>query len=210
MAFRINLGAALRAFSSSSRSYQQVKAPIQVFGREGRYAHALYSAATKENALDKMEGDLKTVADSLQKDPALRSFLTNPSVQRTEKVEATKALVEKTSVTPLVKNLFVAMAENGALGITDGILGAFTKIMCAQRKEVVVEVTTAKQLNSSQESKVNAALNKFLKEGEVLKMTKKVDPALLGGMTVIIGDKFIDMSLAKKLRKYTDLIKQPI
>ena len=53
-------------------------------------------------------------------------------------MEATKALVEKTSVSPLVKNLFVAMAENGALGITDGILGAFTKIMCAQRKEVIM------------------------------------------------------------------------
>ena len=69
-------------------------------------------------------------------DPALKSFLTNPSVQRTEKVEVTKALVEKSSVSPLVKNLFVAMAENGALGITDRIIAAFTKIMCAQRKEV--------------------------------------------------------------------------
>ena len=81
---------------------------------------------------------LRPFAPTLSQDPALRSFLTNPSVQRTEKVEATKALVEKSSVSPLVKNLFVAMAENGALGITDGILGAFNKIMCAQRKEVII------------------------------------------------------------------------
>ena len=46
--------------------------------------------------------------------------------------------------------------------------------------------------------------------GEVVKMEKRVDEALLGGMTVIIGDKFIDMSLAKKIKKYTDLISQPI
>ena len=46
--------------------------------------------------------------------------------------------------------------------------------------------------------------------GEVVKMEKRVDESLLGGMTVIIGDKFIDMSLAKKIKKYTDLISQPI
>jgi len=210
MAFRSGISVALRAFSTTSASSQLVRAPIQVYGRAGRYAHALYSAAHKENTIDKMEGDLKTIAEQIQKEPDLRSFLTNPSVQRTEKVEVTKALVEKSSVSPLVKNLFVAMAENGALGITDGIIAAFTQIMCAQRKEVVVVVTTAKQLSSSQESKVNAALGKFLKEGQLLKMTKHVDPSLLGGMTVSIGDKFIDMSLAKKIKKYTELIKQPI
>jgi len=210
MAFRPALCAALRAFSTTSASHQLVRAPIQVYGREGRYAHALYSAAHKDNTLDQMEGDLKTVSDMFQKEPALRSFLMNPSVQRTEKVEVTKALLEKSSVSPLVKNLFAAMADNGALGITDGIIAAFTKIMCAKRKEVVVVVTTAKQLSSGQESKVNSALGKFLKEGQQIKMTKQVDPALLGGMTVSIGDKFIDMSLAKKLRIYTELIKQPI
>merc|ERR1712212_1304039 len=160
-----------------------------------------------------MEGDLNSVADSIRKvvyEPKLDSFLKNPSVQKTEKMEVMQLVVDKTSVSPLAKNLFVVMAENGALGITDGIIAAFTKIMCAQRKEVVVVVTTAKELSSSQESKVNSALKKFLKEGEVLKMTKRVDPALLGGMTVIIGDKFVDMSSAKKLRTYTDLIKQPI
>ena len=72
----------------------------------------------------------------VSQDKDLHGFLTNPAVQRTEKVEVMKALMEKSSVSPLVKNLFVAMAENGALGIADGVLAAFTKIMCAQRKEV--------------------------------------------------------------------------
>ena len=67
MALRPVLGAAVRAFSTTSASRQLVQAPIQVYGREGRYAHALYSAAHKDNSLDKMEGDLKTVSDMIQK-----------------------------------------------------------------------------------------------------------------------------------------------
>ena len=86
MAFRSTLVAAVRVLSpssskafnssfsrrcysssSSGASNQLVRAPIQVFGRAGRYAHALYSAASKENSLDKMEGDLKTISDSFKK-----------------------------------------------------------------------------------------------------------------------------------------------
>jgi len=187
-----------------------VRAPIQVFGREGAYAHALYSAAVKENVLDTVEGDLKRISDFIEKEPRAFAYAKNPSILRKEKLELVQELVGKSSLSTPVKNLCVVMAENGALGIADGIIAAFNKIMCAKRQEIVIVVTTAKELNSGQESKLNAALKKFLKEGEILKMTKRIDPDLVGGMTVKIGDRFIDMSTAKKIRTYRDLISQPV
>ena len=39
-----------------------------------------------------------------------------------------------------------------------------------------------------------------------IQMNYKVDPAIIGGMVVSIGDKFADMSIASKMKKYTDLI----
>ena len=39
-----------------------------------------------------------------------------------------------------------------------------------------------------------------------LQMNYKVDTAIIGGMVVSIGDKFADMSIASKMKKYTDLI----
>lgn len=47
---------------------------------------------------------------------------------------------------------------------------------------------------------------KFLKGNETLQLTAKVDPSLIGGMVVSIGDKYVDMSVASKVKKYTDLI----
>ena len=38
-------------------------------------------------------------------------------------------------------------------------------------------------------------------------MGYKVDPAIIGGMVVSIGDKYADMSIATKMKKYTDIIK---
>lgn len=49
-------------------------------------------------------------------------------------------------------------------------------------------------------------LQKFLKGNEVLQLTAKVDPSLMGGMVVSIGDKYVDMSVASKVKKYTELI----
>ena len=40
----------------------------------------------------------------------------------------------------------------------------------------------------------------------LIQMNYKVDPAIIGGMVVSIGDKFADMSIASKMKKYTDLI----
>ena len=68
MNFVRSVGAVCRAFSTTAaRSQEAARAPIQVFGREGKYAHALFNAASKENVLDKMEGDLNSVADSIRK-----------------------------------------------------------------------------------------------------------------------------------------------
>ena len=38
----------------------------------------------------------------------------------------------------------------------------------------------------------------------------QVDPSLIGGMVVSIGDKYVDMSMATKIKNYTNLIKQAI
>merc|ERR1711962_967006 len=128
---------AVRAFSTSSRQAQLVKAPIQVFGQEGRYAHALYSAAAKSSALEAVEADLTSVAELIKSNP----FLVNPSVQRKEKTEVVKSILGETDVSDLCKNLFIVMAENGALSKANGVIAAYNKIMRAQRGEVEVVVT---------------------------------------------------------------------
>merc|ERR1711922_10544 len=160
-----------------------------------------YSAAAKSSALESVEADLAS-------DAALNTFLVNPSVQRKEKTDLVKSILAETEVSDLCKNLFIVMAENGALNKANGVIAAYNKIMRAQRGEVEVVVTTAKELSGSQLENLNGALAGFLKGGEVIKLSTAVDPALIGGMTVSIGDKFVDMSIATKIKTYTNLIKQ--
>lgn len=71
--------------STASRLSQLVKAPIEVHGIEGRYAHALYSAATKSKKLDAVEKDLKKVESLLEKDKQLSAFVRDPTFKKTLK-----------------------------------------------------------------------------------------------------------------------------
>ncbi len=57
------------------------------------------------------------------------------------------------------------------------------------------------------QKEVETAINSFLKQGEKSLIDYKVDPNIIGGMIVSVGDKYVDMSMASKLKKYEDIIK---
>ncbi|XP_072755193.1 ATP synthase subunit O, mitochondrial [Anoplolepis gracilipes] len=195
-----------RAFSASSVAQQLVKPPIQVFGLEGRYAMALYSAASKEKALDAVEKDLITFQGLLKTNAKLTDFVKDPSIKRKDKAEAFKAIGSKVNLNPATANLLTLLAENGRLTKLNQIINLYKLIMAANRGEVVCEVVTAKPLDADTKSKLESALKGFLKKGQTILLTAKVDPSLIGGMVVSIGDKYVDMSVASKIKKYTDII----
>merc|ERR1712002_778018 len=203
-------GILVRSFSTSGACRNLIQPPVQVFGLEGRYATALYSAAMKKESLDAVDKDIKTLAGLLKTDPMLKDFLVNPLLSKELKKEAINSVLAKKNACPLTVNLFGALAENGRMANVDGVLGAFGTIMAAVRGEVICEVTTAKPLDAAMRKELDGALAAFLKEGESIQLTTKVDPAIMGGMIVSICDKYVDMSLASKINKYTALLQQAV
>ncbi|XP_011155824.1 ATP synthase subunit O, mitochondrial [Solenopsis invicta] len=198
-----------RTFSTATAAQQLVKPPIQVFGLEGRYATALYSAASKQKALDAVEKDLNNFQGFLKTDTALLDFIKNPSIKRKDKVEAFKAIGSKVSMNPATGNLLTLLAENGRLTKLNAIINSYKLIMAANRGEVVCEVITANPLDTDTKSKLESTLKRLMKKGQTILLTTKVDPSIIGGMIVSVGDKYIDMSVASKIKMYTDLIETP-
>ena len=203
-------GILVRQFSSSAVRNGLIQPPIPVFGIEGRYATAFYSAAMKEKKIDAVEAELVSLKELIKKDKPFAEFLLNPTLSRIDKQDAMAAVAKKQKCSPLTTNLFATLAENGRLNKLESVLDSFQKIMSAHRGEVTCSVTTAKALNASSEKELRAALESFLKKGEKLFLELKVDPKLIGGMVVTIGDKYVDMSMATKINTYTNLIKQAV
>lgn len=121
------------------------QAPITLFGLDGRYATALYTAAARQNALEAVEKDLKTLSQAVEKDAALKSFLENPTVNRGTKMEGIlSALKVNGKPNQITQNFFETLAENGRLNQTTKVSEAFAELMSAHRNELPLVVTSAK------------------------------------------------------------------
>ncbi|KAM6999895.1 ATP synthase peripheral stalk subunit OSCP, mitochondrial [Tautogolabrus adspersus] len=203
------LGQQVRQFSTSvARPVAKLmKPPIQVYGVEGRYATALFSAASKQKKLDQVEQELGSVSTMI-KDPKLSSVVTNPHIKRSLKLKIFGDALAKAKLSPITINFINVLAENGRLPLTGNVITAFEKMMSAHRGEVICSVTTAQPLDAVNLAELKVALNGFLQKGETIKLETKSDPSILGGMIVSIGDKYVDMSTKTKIKKLTKLIRE--
>ncbi|XP_025896165.1 ATP synthase subunit O, mitochondrial [Nothoprocta perdicaria] len=186
-----------------------VKPPLQVYGLEGRYATALYSAAAKQKKLEQVEKELSRV-QTLMRDPKLSGVVMNPHIKSAVKQKAVNDALAKEKMSPITINLMNLLAENGRLRYAPSIVSAFGKIMSAYRGEVLCTVTTAQPLDDASLTELKSALNGFLAKGEILKLETKTDPSILGGMIVNIGEKYVDMSTKSKIQKLTKIMRETV
>ncbi|XP_061643212.1 ATP synthase subunit O, mitochondrial isoform X1 [Phyllopteryx taeniolatus] len=183
------LGQQARQFSTSAirPAAKLVKPPIQVYGVEGRYATALFSAASKQNKLDQVEKELGKV-NALIKDPILSSVVMNPHVKRSLKQKTFHDALAKAKVSPITVNLINVLSDNGRLTLTGDVIAAFGKMMSAHRGEVICSVTTAQPLDQANLAELKVALNGFLQKGETIKLETKV-AGVLEPIQAIIGQE---------------------
>ena len=71
---------------------------------------------------------------------------------------------------------------------------------------IVVFLSSFQVLDAAMKKEVDGAIAGFLVKGQKSLISYKVDATIVGGMIVSIGDKYVDMSIASKLNKYSELI----
>ncbi|XP_029297410.1 ATP synthase peripheral stalk subunit OSCP, mitochondrial [Cottoperca gobio] len=201
------LGQQARQFSTSVIRPKLVKAPITVYGVEGRYATALFSAASKQNKLDAVEQELGKVS-AMIKDPSVSSIVMNPHVKRSIKQKTFQVGLTKAKVSTITVNLINVLSDNGRLPLTAAVIAAYGKMMSAHRGEVLCSVTTAQPMDEANLADLKVALKGFLQKGESIQLETKLDSSILGGLIVSIGDKYVDMSTKTKIQKMSKLIRE--
>ncbi|GMT28592.1 hypothetical protein PFISCL1PPCAC_19889 [Pristionchus fissidentatus] len=201
-----------RSFSTSNASLagQFIKTPVQVHGVEGRYAAALYSAAHKSNSLETVDKDLKAVRDVLKENTKFRDFVLDPTLKANKKKSTIAAVSQKLSLSKESANLLGLLAENGRLNKLEAVISSFESVMRAHRGELFVQVTSAETLSKSHEGALNDALSKLVKKGQKVTITYNVKPSILGGLIVNIGDKYVDMSIASRIKKYKEVLNSSV
>ncbi|KAI7833450.1 ATP synthase delta subunit-domain-containing protein [Kickxella alabastrina] len=195
-----------RGYATSAPS---TKAPIALFGIDGKYATALFQAAASKNALTTVEADLNNISEKLAQNARIGEVLSSPLLNRSAKEELINSLGKKSELTT---NFFKTLIENNRLSETNNIITAFKSLMDAQRGIVSVIVTSATQLGNKELKQVKDSLTKggLIKDFKEVNVINKVNPSLLGGMVVEFGDYTIDMSVSSRLAKLEKLLTDSI
>ncbi|KAI9677705.1 MAG: ATP synthase F0 subcomplex subunit OSCP atp5 [Trizodia sp. TS-e1964] len=201
----------------SARSYaqvaptQSVKPPVALFGVDGTYASALYTAAAKNSTLESTARALSALHQIFQKDPKLSPILHAPSLSSSDKSQIVAELAKHTGGPDkgdTVKNFLKTLAENNRLGLLESICNKFETLMGAHRGEVEMNVTSASPLDPKILSRLETAVAKsqYVGPGKKLKVKNTVNPEIIGGLVVDVSGRTIDLSVSSRISKLNKLL----
>ncbi|KAL3758838.1 hypothetical protein ACHAWU_001360 [Discostella pseudostelligera] len=193
----------LRSTTSAVRSMATDAAhrpPLDLYGLNARYANATYIAASKSASLEKVEGELLAIKATAESNKSFASFLENPLISRETKTKQVESLF-KGKTTPVTLNLMTTLAGNARLSSIGGITTNYIQLMKARRNEVEATIISSEPLGKAQLSAVSEAMKTQFVEGAKVVLTTKVDPSILGGLQIQIGDKFLDLSVGSRIEE---------
>ena len=159
------------------------------------YAEALCKSALESNALGTVSEGLAIVA-AASADAQMRSALSNPQVSTQQKKDLFAAVVGDKLV-PDLKNLVAVLVDNHRELLIGDIAGQFDELKRDHEKVVRARITSAQPLSEGQRSEIVSALEK--RYGKRVEAHLDVDPELLGGARVQVGDQVTNASVRDAL-----------
>ncbi|KAL4867725.1 hypothetical protein BDV12DRAFT_170965 [Aspergillus spectabilis] len=202
--FSVPRTAALNGMRTYATATQEVKPPVSLFGVDGTYATALYTASAKSNSLDATFKALNSLGATLKADPKLNRILSTPTLTVADKQAIVTELqkVAGADKGELLKNFLSTLAENNRLGLLGDVVDKFAALMSAHRGEIELVITSAQELDNKTLTRLEKAVSKSeFSQGKKLKVVSKVKPDIVGGLVVEIGDRTIDLSVSSKIAK---------
>ena len=155
-----------------------------------------YAAAIYDLALETWSGQLAAIQGALKTDDALRATLGDANVSTRDKLD----LLERSLPGRLsgdVRKFVGTLLESGQLNQLDAILVEFGRLAHRQPERRLARVTSAVPLTSDEQATMQAKLVEQF--GGDLEFQFDVDPALIGGVYLRVGDQVIDGTVAGKL-----------
>jgi F-type H+-transporting ATPase subunit delta len=164
-------------------------------GSANRYAKAIFELATEEGSVDKWSRELALIRVVLA-DPAARAILANPSVSLETRLAAVDAL-DLPGIGPQGLNLMRLLAARRRVEQMDEVVEHFEVLADEAAGRVRASVTTAVPLSEEERKKLAGDLSAQL--GKDVRLVAEVDPAILGGLLLQVGDRLTDASVAGRL-----------
>ncbi|MEO6834326.1 MAG: ATP synthase F1 subunit delta [Candidatus Tumulicola sp.] len=161
-----------------------------------RYAVAVFSLARESNAVDAIGDDLTTIASVFVANAIVRDFFVAPVVDRRDKERVFLAAFDG-KVRDVALHTLLLLVRKRREALLLPLVAEYRKLQLAGRGEEPLTVTSARELPRDQlRALVDRLETLYRKKFEV---TQVVDPSLIGGVRILMGDRRVDGSVSGRL-----------
>ena len=165
-----------------------------------RYAEAAFEIGSRDGSLDSWQTGLRR-AVAVVSDPQVAPVVDSPAVPFTARREILTRLLDGQLARPVL-NLVLLLAQRGRLSALGAVETHFTTLVDRRLGIVPAQVTSAVPLEPAELEAIAARVREM--SGSRVEIHAAVDPELIGGLTVRVGDRLIDASVRGRLERLRD------
>jgi F-type H+-transporting ATPase subunit O len=167
-------------------------------------------AASKAGSLGKVEKELAQIAGLMKDSKEFKTFVTDPSMPSDSRAAGLNAVLSKMGASDITKRFIDLVVDNKRSDELPRILETFTDITAEQKGQVKATVTTAEGLERAEIEQIQSGLKKMLSPGQSLVLEERIDPSIIAGIVIDIGDKHVDMSVLSRVKKLQQIVRDAV
>ena len=161
-----------------------------------KYSLALFNIVKEKGLMDQAYEQFEDLDNLIKSDDTLLDFLLAPHILDQHKLALVRDVFGP-RLEPLFLEFLLVLVDKHRIGFLHEIIEEFRARVAEERNMVVARVTPSKPLTDNERQNLIARLKS--KTDKSIELEEKVDPSILGGMIVILGDQIIDGSVKHHL-----------
>jgi ATP synthase F1 delta subunit len=159
------------------------------------YARALFEVAKEHDVLDRVHEELGEFAEALSEERTLQVFLFSPYFSSQEKREGVRKIVSDADVV----NFLELLAERHRMPALFRIKRELDALWAEENKLLPVTVTSAIELDEGLVEEIGERIQE--QTGRKVELSSNVDPEVLGGLMVRVGNMVLDGTVRNRLER---------
>jgi len=161
-----------------------------------RYAEAFFSIAQEAGKIDDYQTELANIVQSIEEVEGLKQYFAHPLVPNLEKKDVAKQLFSS-KVSAVTLNFLLMVLDKKRQTYLEVIFKEYEEMADESRNIKKAELISAMPVSDEDVKSLAETLSSST--GKTIQLELTIDPAMLGGVKIRMGDKIIDASVAKKL-----------
>jgi F-type H+-transporting ATPase subunit delta len=164
-----------------------------------QYASALADIVLEQRATEPAQKQLEEFLAAYNESVELRNFLGSPAIMREAKHGVIEKLLARLGASKIVRNFLFVMSDNQRIHLLPEIANAFAEVLRQRQGVAEAEVISAAEMNEKQKAALVGTLERL--SGKKIQPKYRLEPTLLAGAVVRIGDTVYDGSVRNRLNQ---------